>query len=76
MLERNFNIYAIIYIIAVYDYVVLRNRLREMAFLTKGIKIILKDNRGENPVEEVFHYDGGIKQFVEYLNKIILVLYL
>jgi len=53
----------------VYDYVVLRNRLREMAFLTKGIKIILKDNRGENPVEEVFHYDGGIKQFVEYLNK-------
>ena len=40
-----------------------------MAFLTKGIKISLRDEREEEPVEKVFHYEGGIKEFVTYLNK-------
>jgi DNA gyrase, B subunit len=52
----------------VYDYEVLMQRLREMAFLTKNIKIILHDNRQEESVEKVFHYVGGIKEYVEYLN--------
>ena len=51
----------------VYDFDVLKNRLREMAFLTKGIKIILRDDR-EDKKEKVFHYEGGIKEFVQYLN--------
>ncbi len=53
----------------VYDYNVLKVRLREVAFLTKGIKIILRDVREEEPVEKIFHYEGGIKEFVTYLNK-------
>ena len=59
----------------VFDYDVLKTRLREMAFLTKGIKIILRDKRNLNNdpdfTEKVreFHYEGGIKEFVQYLNK-------
>ena len=59
----------------VFDYNVLKQRLREMAFLTKGIKIILRDCReGKEQVKE-FHYEGGIKEYVEYLNKNQTVLY-
>lgn len=53
----------------VFDYDTLRQRLREMAFLTKGIKIVLKDNRLEEPKIRAFHYEGGIKEYVEYLNR-------
>lgn len=54
----------------VFDYDILKQRFREMAFLTKGLKIILRDERPEEePIEKVFHYEGGIKQFVEYLNR-------
>ena len=53
----------------VYDYDVLRTRLRETAFLTKNLKIILRDVREEEVKEEKFHYEGGIKEFVTYLNK-------
>jgi DNA gyrase subunit B len=53
----------------VYDYEVLKQRLREMAFLTKNIKIILRDKREEEVKEKVFHYAGGIKEYVEYLNR-------
>lgn len=53
----------------VFDYSVLLNRFREMAFLNGGIKIILKDDRGEHPVEDILHYEGGIKSYVEYLNR-------
>ena len=52
-----------------FDFNTLKQRLREMAFLTKGIKIVLRDDREEEPVEKVFHYEGGIKEFVTYLNK-------
>ncbi len=52
----------------IYDFDVLKTRLREMAFLTKGIKIILTDEREEGK-ERTFHYEGGIKEFVQYLNK-------
>ena len=53
----------------VFDYSVLKQRLREMAFLTKGLKIVLRDEREEEAVERTFHYEGGIKEFVTYLNK-------
>ena len=53
----------------VYDYDVLRQRLREMAFLTKNLRIILTDKRPGQERTETFHYEGGIKEFVEYLNK-------
>ncbi len=53
----------------VFDYDTLKQRFREMAFLTKGLRIIVKDERPEEPVEREFHYEGGIKEFVEYLNK-------
>ncbi|OLA45154.1 MAG: DNA gyrase subunit B [Firmicutes bacterium CAG:552_39_19] len=51
----------------VYDHDILKQRLREMAFLTKNLKIVLTDKREEN-YEKVFHYEGGIKEFVKYLN--------
>lgn len=53
----------------VYDYDVLKQRLREMAFLTKGLKIVLKDAREGMEREKVFHYEGGIREFVSYLNR-------
>jgi DNA gyrase subunit B len=53
----------------VFDYDTLRNRLREMAFLTKGLSITLTDLRVEPAKERVFHYEGGIKEFVEYINR-------
>lgn len=53
----------------VFDYDVLKQRFREMAFLTKGLKISLTDLRDEEPKERIFHYEGGIKEFVQYLNK-------
>ena len=53
----------------VYDYEVLKQSLREMAFLTKNIKIVLRDQREEEIKEKVFHYAGGIKEYVEYLNR-------
>ena len=53
----------------VFDYDTLRQRLREMAFLTKGLKIILIDRRLEEPKIRSFHYEGGIKEYVSSLNK-------
>ena len=53
----------------IFDYSVLKQRFREMAFLTKGLKIVLTDYRDEEPHERVFHYEGGIKEFVSYLNR-------
>ena len=53
----------------VYQFKVLEERLRETAFLTKNLKIILRDVREEEPKEEIFHYEGGIKEFVSYLNE-------
>lgn len=53
----------------VYDYDTLKQRLREMAFLTKGIKIRLSDEREGCQQEKEFHYEGGIKEFVVYLNR-------
>ncbi|MEE0420078.1 MAG: DNA topoisomerase (ATP-hydrolyzing) subunit B [Lachnospiraceae bacterium] len=53
----------------VFEYDTLKQRLREMAFLTKNIRIILRDERPEEPVEKIFHYEGGIKEFVNYLNR-------
>ena len=52
----------------VYDFNILQTRLREMAFLTKGLKIILTDKREGKEQEKVFHYEGGIKEFVSYIN--------
>ncbi len=53
----------------VFQYDILKQRLQETAFLTKGLKIILKDEREDSLKEKVFHYEGGIKQFVEHINK-------
>ena len=53
----------------IYDYKILETRLRETAFLTKNLKIVLTDVREEKPIEKTFHYEGGIKEFVTYLNK-------
>jgi len=58
----------------VYDYQTLKDRMREMAFLTKGLRIIIRDDREEKK-EETFHYEGGIKQFVQYLNNTKEALY-
>ena len=52
----------------VFDYDVLRQRMREMAFLTRGLRITLKDEREDNPQEQSFCYEGGIREFVTYLN--------
>ena len=53
----------------VYDFKTLKTRLRETAFLTKGLKITLRDAREGQEQEKVFHYEGGIKEFVQYLNR-------
>ena len=53
----------------IFDYNTLKVRLREMAFLTKGLNIVLRDDREETRVVKEFCYEGGIKEFVEYLNK-------
>ena len=53
----------------VYDYDILKQRLREMAFLTKGLKIILTDKREGMEREKTFHNEGGIREFVTYLNR-------
>ena len=58
-----------------YSFDILRQRLREMAFLTKGIKIILTDLREKKERTETFHYEGGIKEFVTYLNRSNVPLY-
>lgn len=52
-----------------FDFDTLRTRLREMAFLTKGLKITLSDKRAGKEKEREFHYEGGIKEFVEYINR-------
>ncbi len=51
-----------------FDYDTLKTRFREMAFLNKGIRITLRDERGEEPRMDEYHYEGGIKSFVEFLN--------
>ena len=53
----------------VYDFDTLEHRLREMAFLNKGIRITLTDERLEKPKKEEFHYEGGIKEFVQFMNR-------
>ena len=59
----------------IFDYSILQQRFREMAFLTKGLKIVLRDERPQEPIEKTFHYEGGIKEFVEYLNRSTTPLY-
>ena len=59
----------------VFEYSILQQRFREMAFLTKGLKIVLRDDRPEEPIEKTFHYEGGIKEFVAYLNRSTTPLY-
>ena len=53
----------------VYDYDILKQRLSEMAFLTKGLRIVLRDEREDSKKEKTFHYEGGIREFVTYLNR-------
>ena len=52
-----------------FDYNLLKARFREIAFLNRGITITIEDLRGEEPVKEIYHFDGGIVEFVDYLNK-------
>ncbi|MBQ6469926.1 MAG: DNA topoisomerase (ATP-hydrolyzing) subunit B [Lachnospiraceae bacterium] len=52
-----------------FDFDTLKQRLREIAFLTKGLHITLRDEREETPRERIFHYEGGIREFVQYLNR-------
>ena len=52
-----------------FQFDVLKNRLQEMAFLNKGIRIVFRDERGETPVERVFCYNGGLREFVLHLNR-------
>ncbi|MCM1288362.1 MAG: DNA topoisomerase (ATP-hydrolyzing) subunit B [Clostridium sp.] len=59
----------------IFDFDTLKRRLREMAFLTKGLKINLTDKREENEKSESYHYEGGIKEFVQYLNRHKTTLY-
>ena len=59
----------------IFDYSILQQRFREMAFLTKGLKIVLRDESPQEPIEKTFHYEGGIKEFVEYLNRSTTPLY-
>ncbi len=53
----------------VFEYDILANRMREQAFLNGGIRIVLRDDRGEEPIETEFHYEGGIRTFVTHLNE-------
>ena len=53
----------------VFEYEILANRMREQAFLNGGIRIVLRDERGEEPVENEYHYEGGIRSFVTHLNE-------
>ncbi len=59
----------------VFDFDTLKTRMRETAFLTKGLRIILNDDRAEEKITRTFHYEGGIREFVEYLNKSKTALY-
>ena len=59
----------------VFDYEILQTRIREIAFLTRGLRITLRDKREGHEVEKSFHYEGGIKEFVQYLNKSKSALY-
>ena len=59
----------------VFDFNILKHRFRELAFLTKGLKIIARDNREEEEIQAVFHYEGGIKEFIQYLNRSATPLY-
>lgn len=59
----------------IFDYDTLKQRFREMAFLTRNLKIVLRDDREEDSKERTFHYEGGIKEFVTYLNKSKTALY-
>ena len=59
----------------VFEFNPLKTRLREMAFLTKGLRIVLRDLREEEVIEKEFHYEGGIKEFVQYLNHSKTALY-
>ena len=59
----------------IYDFGTLKHRFREIAFLTKGLKIVARDKREEEEKEVTFHYEGGIKEFVQYLNKSNTALY-
>jgi DNA gyrase subunit B len=52
----------------VYDFEILKNRVQQLAFLNKGIKITISDQRGETPVEHTYHYEGGIVEYVSFLN--------
>ena len=51
-----------------YDYEILRNRIQQLAFLNKGLKITLIDDRGEVPIEKNYQYEGGIVEYVQFLN--------
>ena len=59
----------------VFDFHTLKHRFREIAFLTKGLKIIARDKREEEEKRAEFHYEGGIKEFVQYLNRSSTALY-
>ena len=59
----------------IFDFGTLKHRFREIAFLTKGLRIIARDKREEEEKEVTFHYEGGIKEFVQYLNKSNTALY-
>ncbi len=59
----------------IFDFGILKHRFREIAFLTKNLKIIARDKREEEEKEVTFHYEGGIKEFVQYLNKSNTALY-
>ena len=52
-----------------FDYEILANRMREQAFLNGGIRIVLRDERGDEPIENEYHYEGGIRSFVSHLNE-------